>query len=136
MISRQPVSDGQGIDMKDTLQFIFSIACFLILLLTVMGGVFALSYYAIRTYQRAADLLAQWATSNNYRIIESDRRYLRKGPFFLTSSQSQIIYRVTVQDPNGNTRRGWVRCGSFLFGSWQNVVDVQWDDQPANPAFP
>ena len=117
--------------MQDPLQLIFSAACALFLLALIVAVVFALSYYAVGTYRHAAHLLDQWAADNQYRILESDRRYLRKGPFTWSSSQSQIIYRVTVQDSAGNIRHGWVRCGSYLLGAWQNVVDVRWEDQPA-----
>ena len=120
---------------QDPRQLIFSIACFLLLLIGAVGLVLALVFYAVRTYQRAADLLTRWAAQNNYRIVESDRRIIRKGPFFWTSSQSQIIYRVTVQDPYGNMHRGWVRCGSYLVGPWRNMVDVRWDDQLANQTY-
>lgn len=120
--------------MQDTLQIILSIACALFHLLLVVGVVLILSTYALGTYRHATRLLDQWAAYNNYRLIESDRRYLRKGPFTWTSSQSQIIYRVTVQDPSGIIRHGWVRCGSYLLGAWQNVVDVRWEDQPADLA--
>jgi hypothetical protein len=117
--------------MQDTLQIIFTIACTLFLLILVVGLVLALSAYAVGAYRHGAQILEQWAADNNYRIIETDRRYLRKGPFTWTSSQSQIIYRVTVQDPQGNIRHGWVRCGSFILGAWQNDVDVRWENQPA-----
>jgi hypothetical protein len=117
--------------MQDILETIFTIACALFLLVLAVVVIFALSAYAVGTYRHAARLLDQWAADNNYRIIESDRRYLRKGPFTWTSSQSQIIYRVTVQDPIGNIRHGWVRCGSYLLGAWQNAMDVRWEDQPA-----
>ncbi|HST05175.1 MAG TPA: hypothetical protein VLQ48_10605 [Chloroflexia bacterium] len=118
--------------MQDPLRIFFSIACALFLLVLIIGVVFALFAYARGTYRHAAHLLDQWASDNQYRIIESDRRYLRKGPFTWISSQNQIIYRVTVQGPSGNIRHGWVRCGSYLLGAWQNTVDVRWEDQPAD----
>ena len=80
------------------------IVFFLLALALLIVAVLAfLVAYATGTYRRASQLLSQWATRNGYRIIESDRRYIRKGPFFWTSSQSQIIYHVSVQDAYGNT---------------------------------
>ncbi len=84
--------------------------------------------YVIGTYRRAGRMLSQWAARNGYRIIESERRYIRKGPFFWTSSNNQIIYRVTIQDAYGNTHRGWVRCGSYLWGPWKDELDVRWEN--------
>lgn len=100
----------------------------LVLLLIILGVLAVLVAYVTGAYRRAAHLLTQWATTNGYHIVESDRRYMRKGPFTWTSSQSQIVYHVTVQDPSGNVRRGWVRCGNFLLGPWKDDVDVSWDD--------
>ena len=111
-------------DVTPLLSALFTLCLGLLVLAVSVAG----AVYAVGTYRRAARVLSEWATHNGYRIIESDRKYLRKGPFTWTSSQSQIIYHVTVQDANGNTRRGWVRCGSFLFGPWEDVVDVRWED--------
>jgi len=84
--------------------------------------------YVVGMHRRANRLLYKWAGRNGYRIIESEHRRYRKGPFFLTSSNNQTIYRVTVQDAYGNVHRGWVRCGSYQLGSWSNDVDFRWDD--------
>jgi len=101
----------------------------LVLILLVVGFYALILAYANKAYRRANDLLAGWAARNGYRIIESEPRSFRKGPFFWTSSQSQVIYHVSVQDATGNIRRGWVRCGNYLFGPWNDEVDVRWDDQ-------
>jgi hypothetical protein len=100
----------------------------LILILGVAAFITLLIAYVVGIYRRAANLLSEWATRNGYRIVESERRNILKGPFFWTSSNNQIIYRVTVQDSYGNVRRGWVRCGSYLWGAWQSQVDVRWDE--------
>jgi hypothetical protein len=77
--------------------------------------------------RRASRLLYQWAAGNGYRIIESERRRYRKGPFFLTSSNNQSVYYVTIQDAYGNFHRGWVRCGGYQIGAWSDEVAVRWD---------
>lgn len=84
--------------------------------------------YVLWTLKRARDRLNQWAQANSYRIIESDRRSFFRGPYFWRASESQAVFRVTVQDNNGNTRRGWVRIGSYLFGLHSSQVGVTWDE--------
>jgi hypothetical protein len=84
--------------------------------------------YVIGNYRRANRMLSQWAASNGYRIIESERRRFFKGPFFWSSSNNQIIYHVTIQDAYGNIHRGWVRCGTYFWGAWTDELDVRWDE--------
>lgn len=76
-------------------------------------------------YRRAQSILAAWAASNGYQILNA-----RWSPFpplaFWFSSRNQVIYSVTVEDSRGDRHRGWVRCGSFWLGIWENTADVVW----------
>ena len=79
-------------------------------------------------FSRSASLLEQWAGKNGYRIVSSEYCYLRKGPFFWTSSRGQTVYYVTLEDVQGNQQHGWVRCGSWFFGLLSDNVEVRWED--------
>jgi hypothetical protein len=79
-------------------------------------------------YRRAASLLRQWAERNGYRLVSSEYRLFVRGPFFWTTSKGQVVYRVTVQDAQGNTRSGWVRCGGWFLGLFSDHVEARWDD--------
>ena len=79
------------------------------------------------TFSRSRDLLNQWACDNGYQIIQSEFRWLRRGPFFWTSSKGQMIYHVVVRTPAGRTRSGWIRCGSFWWGLLQDTVQERWE---------
>jgi hypothetical protein len=96
----------------------------------IMIGAFPalLITFIVGGYRRADRMLTEWAARHGYRIIESQRHKLWKGPFLLSSSNNQVVYRVTVQDAQGNIRRGWVRCGNYRFGPWKKLIDVKWDD--------
>ena len=76
---------------------------------------------------RSNSLLQKWAAQNRYRIIRQERRFF-KGPYFWTSTKGQTVYRVVLEDPDGNKRSGWVRCGSWWFGLLSDKVEVRWDD--------
>jgi hypothetical protein len=96
--------------------------CFIVLfLLFVIGSV-------IWSYRRSADMLRNWAAQNHYRLVA----YTRSGglftPFFWTTSKSQVIFRVTVEDDYGTRRSGWVRCGNWLSGMLSDQIDVRWDE--------
>ena len=75
-------------------------------------------------------LLDRWAERTGYRIIDADYRNVFRGPFFWTTSKGQTVYRVTIQDENGRTRSGWVRCGGWWFGLWSDHVEARWDETP------
>ena len=73
------------------------------ILVGVAGLVVAVAAIAWHV-SRSNSVLRQWADRNGYRIIEQEYRYLMKGPFFLTSSKNQTVYRVTIEDEHGRQR--------------------------------
>jgi hypothetical protein len=77
-------------------------------------------------FGRSNALLHQWAAQNKYRIIRQEYR-LFNGPYFWTSTKGQTVYYVVLEDPDGNKRSGWVRCGSWWFGLLSGNVEVRWD---------
>jgi hypothetical protein len=79
-------------------------------------------------FSRSGSLLDQWAERSGYRIVSREYRNVVTGPFFWTSSEGQTVYRVTVEDRQGNRRSGWARCGGFFFGLLSDKVEVRWDD--------
>ena len=97
----------------------------LLVLLFLTIGVGAMMW----TFSRARDLLDRWADDNGLEILSAEFRWLRRGPFFWTSSNGQMIYYVVVRTADGHTRRGWVRCGGFFWGLMQDRVEVRWDSQ-------
>jgi hypothetical protein len=77
---------------------------------------------------RGRQILDLWAQTNGYRINSSEVRWLRRGPFFWTTSKGQMVYYVAVSTPGGQTRRGYVRCGSFFWGLWKDQVEERWEE--------
>lgn len=77
---------------------------------------------------RPIEILNQWAGDNSFEILNYERRYVRRGPFFWTTSRGQVVYYVCVKAENGEIRSGWVRCGNWWLGLWINEADVRWDD--------
>jgi hypothetical protein len=46
-----------------------------------------------------------------YEVLRMERRIMRQGPFWLTTTPSQIVFRVLVLEPNGRQRTVWARWG-------------------------
>ena len=81
-------------------------------------------------YKRSATVLKGWAAQNGYELLEAKINWFNQGPFFWTSSKGQTVYYVKVLDRrNGQTRRGWVRCGSFWGGLFSDKAEVRWDER-------
>ncbi len=79
-------------------------------------------------FVRSSVILRRWAERNRYTILEARVRFLRRGPFWWRSTDKQMVFRVAVEDEQGNVRRGYVRCGGLLFGLFSDRADVEWDD--------
>jgi hypothetical protein len=77
---------------------------------------------------RGRTILERWAANNGYRLIDSERRLLRKGPYFWCSSKGQDVFYVTVEDEQGRVRHGYVRCGGWFLGLLSDEATVEWDD--------
>lgn len=80
------------------------------------------------TVARADTILNGWASRNGYRVLNRDYAWFFKGPFFWSTTRSQVVFRVTVQDGSGVPRSGWVRCGSWWGGILSDDAEVRWDD--------
>jgi hypothetical protein len=75
---------------------------------------------------RSWKIVKQWAHDNDMELIEVQRRFLRRGPYWCTGN-CQDVFRVTVRDGSGQERSGYVRVGGWLLGLLSDQVDVEWD---------
>lgn len=79
---------------------------------------------------RTKSMLASWAASCGYRILEARRSYIPPWKLWLTTSRSQVVMHVKVYDnATHRIRSGRVRLGSYWWGVFDaDAVDVQWDE--------
>jgi len=75
-------------------------------------------------FSRSRKILENWATVNNHRIVSSEFRHFFQGPF--SWSPNHTVYYVKVETADGQTRRGWVRCGGWFLGL--DSGEVWWDE--------
>ncbi|HWE04935.1 MAG TPA: hypothetical protein VG326_21185 [Tepidisphaeraceae bacterium] len=82
--------------------------------------------------RREKTTIELWARENHVCVLECDRRWLLRGPFFWTTGRTKSVYRITVQCPDGRVQEAWIRLGG-----WSLKADVRWDlDTPQPPGFP
>ena len=89
-------------------------------------GVLAIVMIALSSGQSKA-IIENWAQENRFRIVEQSLAWFG-GPFWLSKSRGQTVYRVTIEDANGTRRSGHVLCGSWWLGTWKDQATVKWDD--------
>lgn len=77
--------------------------------------------------RRSEELIRQWAAMNGCRIVEQTHQWFRRGPFWWRTTKGQMVYRVIVEDRDGNIRRGWIRCGGWFLGLLSDDIAVEWE---------
>jgi len=95
-----------------------------IYILFILGLVIA---SAVWRGNRSRDLVERWARENGFRLLSAENCWFSNGPFFWTTSKSQVVFRVEVQDERGQVRSGWVRCGSLFGGLLSDQTEVRWE---------
>lgn len=105
--------------------------------LAVFGAVALTVGFLSWSLRRGRTLLARWAAANGFTLVQTEWRWIAKGPYFWRSSNNQMVYRIAVSDAGGTVRRGWARCGGWVWGLLTDQVDVRWDEAPRQPrGFP
>jgi hypothetical protein len=98
------------------------------LLVVIILGIVTLGpVMLLWSHRRAGDLLDVWARARGVELLSSERRWLRRGPYFW-SSNGQEVFHVTVREPSGRVRRAYVRCGNFFVGMLADDVEERWED--------
>ncbi|KPJ90957.1 MAG: hypothetical protein AMJ53_12600 [Gammaproteobacteria bacterium SG8_11] len=73
----------------------------------------------------------QWATRNDYKIIECKICLTNIGPFsYFGTSGGQSIFRIKAINGGGIVKKGYARAGGFFFGLLRKRVEVKWDKIP------
>ncbi len=79
-------------------------------------------------FKRSSGILDQWARQNGCKLVSSERRYLRRGPFWWRTGRNQEVFKVTVHDAQGRRRSGYVRVGGWFWGMMSDQANVEWTD--------
>ena len=79
--------------------------------------------------RRSRSILQKWADGYGFEILECERRWFRRGPFWWRTSEHMEVFRVLVRDRAGQVRGGYVRVGGWFLGLWSDAARVEWDDE-------
>jgi hypothetical protein len=78
-------------------------------------------------YNRADAILNNWATQNNFRVLEKQKANFGTGPEAVRAGNKQVMYRITVEDQNGQKRSGVAKIGNETTGTLSDEISVDWD---------
>lgn len=99
----------------------------------VFAVVVLVALYSWWHYQRINAMVAAWAQSNGYKLLEVHRWYLTFPPIgmLLTTSREQSIVHIKVLDPaTQRIREGYLRLGSYWWGTLDfNAAEVRWQGE-------
>jgi hypothetical protein len=96
------------------------------IILVFLGLAVLVAVMARWQHFRADRILKQWAQETGIEIVSAEKRYLRLGPFFV-STRGQFVFRIVVKDQAGMQRTGWLRVGGLITGVFSDRAEVKWD---------
>ena len=103
----------------------------LVLALLVMASGAAFVLISVLSYllniDQADRKLYRWAERNGLQLVSHGSRTFHRGPYFLRSTNVQVVYRITAKDGTGRTRSGYVRLGGWWLGLASDAADATWD---------
>src|SRR4051794_23581743 len=92
--------------------------------LSVLAGFF--TYRLCQTVYEIEGVLPRWARQQGYRIVRQEIRYYAHGPF--PQNRYRPVFYMTVEDPQGRQKRGWVRLGWWYGIGFREHIEVRWED--------
>ena len=102
---------------------------FVIFLIVIFGGVLLFGWWMLRwQYSKADSMLENWATQNNYQILEKTDANEGDGPMGRRGSNTYVKYRIKVKTADGGTKTGIITLGSERTGVLSDEVKVDWDN--------
>ena len=82
--------------------------------------------FLIARLSKSRMMVEEWAEHEGYHLLNAERRWLLRGPFFFLSDKEQDVYYVTVADAAGQIRHAYIRCGGWFLGMLSDQISVRW----------
>jgi hypothetical protein len=96
-------------------------------LAVLLSPIAALWIWGVIRLRRARRAIHDAVEREGLRLIAMRGRWVRQGPFFWTTTRSQMVYRLTAEDEANQRRTGWARWGrTWLFRP--DRLELKWDE--------
>jgi hypothetical protein len=105
---------------------------FIVLGIALFIGAICFAIWMIRWQFRAADTrVERWAQEQGYRLVDKQSANpAGTGPMYSRGHNTQVMYRVVVEDAQGTRRRALITIGSQSRGVLSDDFNVVWEDAP------
>lgn len=94
----------------------------------LLSPIVALCVWGALRLRRARAAVREAIRAGGDELVQMKQRWLRQGPFFWTTTRSQVVYRVVVRDSAGRQRTGWARWGRTWFLEPDTRLEFRWDE--------
>jgi len=84
------------------------------------------TYFGCQALFQIEESLTRWAKQHGYRIITKQWRQYLVGPFKINSYCP--TYYITVEDRQGQQKRGWIRLGTWYIVGFKERIRVLWEE--------
>ncbi|HEV3080979.1 MAG TPA: hypothetical protein VGY66_14445 [Gemmataceae bacterium] len=84
------------------------------------------TYFACQTVFQIEESLTSWARQHGYRIIAKEGRQYFVGPFKI--NKYRPTYYITVEDRQGQQKKGWIRLGTWYIVGFKERIRVLWEE--------
>ena len=98
----------------------------LYVLAVVATPIALLVYWGLVRLRRGRAAVRAAIERDGLNVVRIERRVLRQGPLFWTTTGSQSVYRVVARDASGREHTAWARWGrTWLFTP--DSLELRWE---------
>jgi len=93
---------------------------------SVIAPILALIAWGMFRLGRSRGAIQAALERKGYEVLQMERRIVRQGMFWWTTTPAQIVFRVLVLEPNGRQRTVWARWGRRWLPE-PDTLELRWD---------
>ena len=87
----------------------------------------AILVWGFRRIHRGRVTVREALEQAGYQVLQIQRRIVRQGPFWRTTANSQVVFRVLVRETTGRQRTVWARWGRTWLPE-ANKLELRWEE--------
>ena len=73
--------------------------------------------------------LRRWASVSELKLLQLERRWLKKGPFQFRTGKNGRVYYFVAENESGQQRGGFARVTPPLLCLFSDPVKIAWEDE-------
>ena len=108
---------------NQNIEFAYFLPVMLVFVLSLMVIIFVGFFH----YKKSNQILNDWASDNQFVIIESKLQLFNQGPLYWTTSPAQTVYYVKIAcKKDARIKQGYLRCGNICGVLFSSKAEINW----------